>query len=371
MVRQWHAGRGRVAMVRQRHAAKPASARRRDDGLGGDPPAPFKRPPEVLLPLVDTLDSRRVYIAHVDAQPASHKRSVFVTACAGQAVVALLLLLRVWWVLPWYLRLLASALGYANETTTRVDEMAWREIAPEVARRALTFVLDLALAVYAWPGPYAFAFGRNGGRGNAVSWRWVLGFRAREVVVRRSRGRWAEQGGGGGGGGGGGDVVRDETARSLFVARVAHATSPALLAGKTGMLLADADWELDWAAMLDAHTMVDEKMAAVEAFTLVVLRHHADWGWLCVDMKQEAAGQEDHRRRRVLAFRDALVALGKEDLFYRWIEIVQFESSQPGGFGPEKQEATALQIRDMFQQQGVDFDQLWKDSVGTDSSLGI
>jgi hypothetical protein len=133
----------------------------------------------------------------------------------------------------------------------------------------------------------------------------------------------------------------------------------------------DGDWDLDWGAMMDATAMVDRKMAALEAFSLVVLLYQEEWGWLCVDFRGEAEAQEDGRRRQVFAFRDALANIGKEDLFYRWIEIVQFEASQPGGFGPDKQDLAARQIRELFQKEGVDFDQFWKDSVGTDSTLGL
>jgi hypothetical protein len=53
--------------------------------------------------------------------------------------------------------------------------------------------------------------------------------------------------------------------------------------------------------------------------------------------------------------------MGKEDLFFRWIEIVEFETSKPGGFTHEKQEAVAEQIRELFQSNGVDFDKVWRE----------
>jgi hypothetical protein len=51
-------------------------------------------------------------------------------------------------------------------------------------------------------------------------------------------------------------------------------------------------------------------------------------------------------------------------LFYRWVEIVQFEATQPGGFSAEKQEATAKKIRELFSEGGVDFDEVWKQANG-------
>ncbi|KAI0597087.1 hypothetical protein F4775DRAFT_265475 [Biscogniauxia sp. FL1348] len=344
-------------MARQRNTpAKPAAAKRKDAG----PPAPFKRPPEVLAPLIATLDEKHAYIIHVDHKPAGFKRKIFAVPVLMNLAVAALFAWRAWYVGPYYLSILASVLGYANEATMVVDEMEWGEIAPVVLRRGLTFALDSLLFVFLWPWPVEF-FLRRGDHGNPVMWRYNVGFRDREVVVRRSR-AWRD---------GAGDFVNDDTCKSLFMARIGAATAPMVIGEKTGYVLMNEHWDLDWAAMVDATIMVDQKMAALVAFTLVVLVFHEEYGWLCVDMKAEDDLQEDGRRRQVFAFRDALAAVGKDDLFYRWIEIIQFESSQPGGFGPEKQEKAAKEIRDMFQKDGIDFDQFWKDSVGSDSSLGL
>ncbi|KAI5859953.1 hypothetical protein GGS23DRAFT_614415 [Durotheca rogersii] len=356
-------------MARQRVGApKAAAAKARNKTPrydASDAPAPFKPPPDVLRPFVETLDRAHVYVAHVDGQPRAFKRQIFAVPAAMNACVAALLAWRAWVIVPYYARLAASALGYANETTLVAAELAWAELAPAVAGRAASFLLDFVLAVFVWPWPADFCFARAG-RGSPLAWRLLAGFRDREVVVRRSR-RWRRDLR---------DVVRDDDARSLLLARVAAATDPALLAEKTGYLLMNAHWDLDWAAMVDAATMVDDKLAAIEAFTTVVLVFHDDYGWLCVDTKLKGRGkveagstaEENERRRQVLAFRDALAAVGKEDLFFRWIEVVQFESSQPGGFTAEKQEKAAREIRDMFDKQGINFDEFWKQSVGADAN---
>ncbi|KAI1082572.1 hypothetical protein F5B20DRAFT_507664 [Whalleya microplaca] len=336
-------------MARQRGPAKLGSAKKKD----GSPPAPFKRHPEVLQPFVDTLDPRHVYITHIDAKPRDFKRKIFAVPVLMNAVVAALFLFRVYTILPYYLRIFASVLGYPNDTTMVVDEMEWAEIVPEVALRAASFMLDFLLFMFLWPWPVDFCLAHE--HGNPVAWRWAVGFRDREVVVRRSR-KWDSAVRA--------DAIHNAEARSLLMAQVGAATSPMLLGEKTGYLLMNADWDLDWAAMVDATTMVDKKMAAIEAFKTVVLVHHEEYGWLCVDMKLNESAEEDERRRQVFEFRDALAAIGKENLFYRWIEIVQEEASAPSGFGPEKQEQVAKQIREMFDKEGINFDEFWKDSVG-------
>ncbi|RYO94338.1 hypothetical protein DL764_007855 [Monosporascus ibericus] len=346
-------------MARQRNTAKSGpSSKRKDVG----PLPPFKPPPEVLGPFLETLDERHVYITHVDSKPADFKRKVFLVPVFMNICVAALCTWRVYHIAPYYLQLLLSMMGYSNETTLGpVAELDfWTELAPELGRRALSFALDFVLAVFLWPWPAEFCADLRG-NGSPLLWRWAVGFRDREVVVRRSR-DWDRAVR---------DVVHNAEGRSLFMARVGMATSPLLINEKTGYVLMDADWDLDWKGMIDATAMVDRKMAAIEAFRTVVLVFHEEYGWLSVDLKLGDEKVEDERRRQVFAFRDALAALGKEELFYRWIETVQFETSQPGGFGPEKQAEVAERIRDMFAKQGVNFDELWKESVGSDGLAGM
>ncbi|CAI4214633.1 unnamed protein product [Parascedosporium putredinis] len=121
--------------------------------------------------------------------------------------------------------------------------------------------------------------------------------------------------------------------RQTFLGVLRAATAARLIGEKTGYLTMSGQWDLDWAAMVSAHHL--------------------------------------ERRRQVFAFRDALTALDKEHLFFRWIEIVQFESTRPGGFGPEKQTEVATKIRELFTSEGVNFDELWAETVGSDSIVGM
>ncbi|KAI0121695.1 hypothetical protein BJ170DRAFT_643972 [Xylariales sp. AK1849] len=341
-------------MAKQRKGVKPNASKKKDVG----PSAPFKTPSEVLQPLIETLDEKHVYILHIDNKPANFKRKIFVVPVLMNLAITSLFVWRMYNILPWYLRLVTSTLGYANETTLVAAEMEWEELLPIVAKRSGQFMIDLLLYVFVWPWPFEFAFGQA--HSNPVHWRWNAGFRDKEIIVRRSR-AWDKAVR---------DVINNDDAKQVFMAYVGVATAPMYLQEKTGYLLMNKDWDLDWGVMIDASTMVDKKMAALDAFRLVVLIHQDEYGWLAVDMKQGDNPAEDERRRQVFLFRDALAALGKEDLFFRWIEVIQFEATQPDGFGPEKQEAVAQQVRDLFQKNGVDFDELWKESVGTDEITG-
>ncbi|KAH6847387.1 hypothetical protein B0I37DRAFT_374952 [Chaetomium sp. MPI-CAGE-AT-0009] len=334
------------------------------------PPHPFKPAPAALQPFCATLPPGHVYITHVDPRPAAAKRKLFLIPIGINLAVIGLFVWRVAHITPYYLALAMSMLGYSNETTLRTAGMAWGELGWAIAARAATFLLDFVLGVFVWPWPYEFFVGTTG-RGSPVAWRWAVGFRDREVYVRRSRDGWD-------------GVLRKKKVdlfdreapearegRDAVLTRVSTATAPMFMQQKTGYLTMNGEWDLDWRGMVDATRLADAKEIALEAFGTVVLLHHAKFGWVSVDLGNGDSAEQDERRRQVMAFRDALTALGKEDLFFRWVEMIQFETDQPGGFTREKQVVAAQKIRDMFKSNGVDFDGLWKETVGTDGLAGM
>ncbi|CAH0015883.1 unnamed protein product [Clonostachys rhizophaga] len=343
------------ATARKNAKPKPQTA----SAKKGSPPAPFKEPPEVLQPFIDTLSSKHVYVAHIDSKPAAFKRKLFLVPIAMNIGVVALFALRMYYIVPYYWKLMMSGFGNPNETTFPVETSTWAELGFEILKRGFTMFFDFLLFVFVWPWPVEFVAGVA--HGNPTRWRWNVGFREKEIYVRRSR-DWDV---------GLGDILKHDESRRIFTAYIQQATSPMLQEQKTGYLLMNGQWDLDWDAMVYAHALVDKKDIALEAFRTVVLVHHQDHGWLCYDTKLSSSAEEDEKRRQVFAFRDALAAMGKDKLFYRWVEIVQFESTQPGGFGPEKQEEAAKNIRELFLKDGVDFDKLWKETVGADSVTPI
>lgn len=319
----------------------------------GSPPAPFKHPPEVLKPFIENLSKKHVYITHIDAKPSSFKRNIFLVPVAMNIAVVALFVFRVYWIMPWYIDIFMSGLGHPNKTTFPIEDSTWGELAFEGLKRGFTMFFDFLLIVFVWPWPVEFVAGQA--HGNPAKWRLSVGFREKEIYVRRSR-DWDTVLG---------DIFKDDDSRRIITAYIQQATSPMLQEQKTGYLLMNGQWNLDWDVMIQAHKLVDKKEIALEAFRNAVLVHHEDYGWLCYDVKTGVSAQEDEKRRQVFAFRDALVAMGKENLFYRWVEIVQYEATQPGGFGPQKQEEAAKKIREMFQKEDIDFDDLWKQTVGS------
>lgn len=326
------------------------------------PPKPFKPAPEALQThfAEKHLDPTHVYVCHVDEKPKDLKRKVFLVPVAMNLAVAALFLWRAQYILPYYYKLAQSALGYPNETTFAPADHTWREIGWELFRRAAAFTLDLILVIFVWPWPLEFCAGRA--HGNPVRWRASVGFRDKEIYVRRSR-EWDR------------DldalVHGSPELRQTFLGVLRAATAARLIGEKTGYLTMSGQWDLDWAAMVSAHRLVDKKDLSLADFRCIALFHDATHGWLCLDMSGGENAIAEERRRQVFAFRDALTALDKEHLFFRWIEIVQFESTRPGGFGPEKQTEVAAKIRELFTSEGVNFDELWAETVGSDSIVGM
>jgi len=322
------------------------------------PPRPFKSVPDSLRPFCELLAPDFVYVTHIDSKPREFKQKIFAVPVLLNLAVALLFVCRVYYIGPYYLQLLATTLGYLNQTTLVARELSWGQLVGTVLRRTVTFMMDLCLFIFVWPWPVEFCLGRGG---NPMQWRWAVGFREKEIYVRRSRDWYRNLG----------DVLKDDSSRNTFLSQTRVAASPLLTQEKTGYLTMSGDWDLDWGAMIGATALVDRKDIALEAFRLVVLLCHEEYGWLCLDQATGEAAQDDDRRRRVFAFRDALAAIDKEDLFFRWVEMIQFESTQPGGFGSDKQVEAASRVRELFQSNGIDFDAFWKESVGSDGLAGL
>jgi hypothetical protein len=129
-------------------------------------------------------------------------------------------------------------------------------------------------------------------------------------------------------------------------------------------LMLNNDWDLDWKTMVHATKLVDKKSVALEDIKTTILVNHENFGWLALETASAGgSAKEEEGRRKIIAFKDELTALGKENLFFRWIELIQFESTQPGGFGPEQQQRAMAKAKVLFEAQGVDFDKFW-DKIG-------
>lgn len=325
-----------------------------------DPPAPFARASATLAPFLSKLDKSHIYITHIDSKPKEFKRKIFMVPVLMNIGIIGLLLWRISHLGPYYMKICFSLMGNYNETTINTALVPFNDIMKELLRRAWTFVLDLLLYVFVWPWPKAFFLGRI--IGNPIQWRFAVGFREKEIIVRRSR-KWDRTIG---------NVLDEGSGQDKFFDFVKRAVEPMWMNEKTGYLMLNNEWDLDWRLIIIATKLVDKKTLVLEDFKTTILLHNAEFGWM--EMEMAGAGgsvKEEEGRRKIVAFKDELTALGKENLFFRWIELVQFESSQPGGFGPEQQQKTMEKAQKMFESQGIDFDEFWKRVGGMGGMPGM
>jgi hypothetical protein len=320
-------------------------------------PSPFTPAPTELASLLETFSRDTVYITHIDTSPAVFKKRIFSVPVVLNLSILALLSLRLWYILPYYWTLLLSVMGNANETTIYWDTTPWGEMIWKITKRMLSFMLDFLLFRIVGPWPWSFFLEMPG---NPVWWRWTIGFRDEEVYIRQSRG-WGQEDLLGMGEGGSGKAGEESP---YWKTRILPAVDAQRLREKSGYLLMDADFDLDFYGMIAATQLVDKKMVEAKALKKAVFVYVGDlkspvengqWAmWDCSEA--EAQDTEADARNKLLAFKDKLTAMGKESLFFKWVELIQFESNAPGGFTQEKQEETAEKTKRMFEAEGVDWE---------------
>lgn len=265
-----------------------------------------------------------------------------------------------------------ALIGQPSPASIDTTTASWALIITTIGGRILTFIIDYFLATLILPWPVRFVTG-------PLQWRRKVGFQNVEVVVRKSR-EWTETLEGEprdwirGNGSGSGD------ANIAIREKILPTMTPVRLQTKTGFLMIDADWDLDFAAMVRAHKTIDARRGSdgkrrqhFEPFLSSVLVYGGDSsGWLVWRLEQDdeddvaAADQglSESQRDRILLFKKKLTEMGKEDLFFRWVELVQYESTQAGGFTPERQRKAMDDVKKLFEEDGVDFEKFWADVGG-------
>ncbi|PYH45437.1 uncharacterized protein BP01DRAFT_423242 [Aspergillus saccharolyticus JOP 1030-1] len=364
------------------------------------PLPPFTKAPTTLLPLLTPLSPHEIYLLHIDTTPISLKKKTFLVPVLMNLAIVALLAYRVYSVRHIYPAMFASVIGLTNSLSVDTSALSWGDLSGLVLGRIFTVMLDYFLVTVLLPWPIRFLVG-------PVQWRRRVGFRDQEIIIRRSqasltqglkRDRW---------------IREDEATRD----RIVTAVTPEKVR-KTGYLLVDKDWDLDYDSMIAAHAMVDahhgptteeekdqEQKEAVkldEYRTAVVVNTDAH-GWLIWRVEDEnpttasnkessssssststskkvhkgKGKQQDEpsdpvrsaQRDQIIEFQQKLTAMGKEDLFYRWIELIQYESTQPGGFTPERQVSAMKQVKQLFEENDVDFDKFWEDVGGMEEEF--
>jgi hypothetical protein len=331
-------------------------------------PEPFKQVPSSLQPFVSTLPTSHVYIAHLDKTPVELKRRAFSVPVLLNITIVLGLCIRIYFAIPTYLKQIITIFGYETSYSVNTKAHTTYELIMETGSRFLLLTFDYALFSLLGSWPMEFVFGSKASRWVGLwEWREKVWFKETEVVVRRGRiwdtpmlddkdgapRVW---------------IVQDELAIKV---KVETAMLPSYTS-KTALGLLDKDWDLDYKAMVDAHRMINDgrlKIQDLEGIALVYYQQQ----WLVWKVREdtEIVPYDPQQEDTLQKFKQKLTELGQEDVFFRWIEVVQYETSQPGGFTQARQRGAIQELKKRLTDRHIDYDAFWKDIGGEAGIPGL
>lgn len=321
------------------------------------PPIPFVKAPSALKSFLEELSPNEIYLIHIDKEQPDFKKQLFILPIILNTAIVLLIAYRVYHGFYTYPEMISSVLGLSSPSVD-VSSQPLQDSMVMLVKRVFMLALDYSLITFFSGWPIRFILG-------PVYWRRKIGFRQREVVVRKSRTPWSSR------------LKRNRWIyddEEVISDVITPAVAPQRIM-KSGYLLIDANWDLDYNAMVRAHGLIDltskGQGVQLDEFRTAVLVNTDDDGWLIWRVADEDTPERGHQRDQLLAFQEKLASMGKEDLFFRWVELVQYESSQPGGFTPERQRNAMLQAREMFEREGVDFSRFWREVGGMEGGINL
>lgn len=320
-------------------------------------PMPFLPAPANLSAFTSYFDKDLVYITHFDRHPVAFKQQIFTVPVLLNFAIVIGLVWRIYYVLPWYFSLVATF----SQGPTLMQQSFDGKVLFAILRRVVTFIIDYALITIVAPWPWSFFLESPG---NPVSWRRKAGFRPSEIIVRVSR-KWGREELMGG--------MKKGGESPFFKTRLLPALMPPKMQ-KTGYLLMDKDFDLDFALMVTATQLLDKdtlKEYQLERRVFVWHGSETTGQWLVWDEKafaeqateaveemQEASNTE--HREKIFKIQAKMQEIGKEDLFFKWVELIQYESTRPGGFTQERQLEAGAKVQKLFEEHGVDLEEFEK-----------
>lgn len=259
-------------------------------------PLPFSAASDRLRPFLDLLDPAKVYIVHLDKLPLDFKRQIFAVPVLMNILIVIGLLWRWYVIVPKYLQLTTIIAGVNDPALAGVGA-TFRDKAWLTLRRALMFAIDFFLIRVILPWPVSFFFEQPA---NPVKWRRKVRFQDVEIIVRESR-QWGAE-----------ELLRGDKVGQespFFRARVLPGVAKNFLREKTGYSMMGKDWDLDFANMINAAILVEQKTMMVKDFEATVFAHDQAHGWLEWVVHKEDENTEDADRARLVAFKVTI---------YRW-----------------------------------------------------
>ncbi|MCJ1228512.1 hypothetical protein MMC12_005173 [Toensbergia leucococca] len=275
-------------------------------------------------------------------------------------VIAILLVWRARVAIPSYVAIAFVTLGHENAAKIGIANTDWSTLIWIVASRATMFLIDTSLARFILPWPIEFFLGSPA---SPIMWRWKVGFHDQEIIVRKSR-KWDRELPN--------DWLAEESDGFVYKERIMPGIDRAYVQAKTGYLMIDdKNWDLAFAEMITAHALVSQGTATISDFQKSVIVYSNSHGWLVWSVYKLDEGHQEEGRKKLVLFKDKLTAMGKESLFFQWIELLQYETSQSNGFTKARQVDAMKKAKELFESQGVDFEEFWKDVGGVDGLPGM
>lgn len=338
------------------------------------PPSPFELAPQAILPLADRLPKDHVFVLHSEDTPPGLRRQTFLVPILLNLMITAGLCLRLIYAAPVYLEQLITIFGYQTKWTVHPSQMPWSEIMNILAERTLLLSLDYVLFGLLGRWPWEFLFGDRYGRYvGTAGWKWNVGFsRKLEPIVRRGR-KWDVT------------IFASERERKkqgrpekswtkeeeLLVYTKCSEALRKINTSKNALTLLDKDWDLDYCAMVDAAELLDKDSIQFKDIDHVVLVY---WNgrWYCWYLYTGSRGVEVNGGQDVKLeqFKKKLIEIGCEDVFYRWIEIIQYETNQSGALPAKKRNEAEQELRRMLKDRKKD-DEAFMNSIGPGGVPGL
>lgn len=332
------------------------------------PPSPFRPAPAALQPLADTLPTDHVFIVHLESTPPGMRKQTFLVPIILNLIILSGLCWRLYYAVPTYLEQMITIMGWETQWTVKPRALDWTDLGTILFER--TFLLSMDYVIFGFGGrwPYEFVFGDKYGRYTGpLGWKLAVGFsRKEEPIVRRGR-KWdipiyakqAERK----------KLSKPEKSWTKEEELAVHTKCTDALrtsmTTKNALTLLDKDWDLDYAGMVDATELLDtEKISSTDINRVVLVPWQGKWYSWYPHASEKLPGQPVNEKDEKLEnFKKQLVELNCEDVFYRWIELIQYETSQPGGFTVARRQAAEAELRKMLQSRQKD-DEAFINSVG-------
>lgn len=330
------------------------------------PPTPFEHVPASLQPFLSTLPTDHIYLVHLDHTPTSLKKRVFLVPILLNLLITIGLCIRAYYATPAYLEQIITIFGYDTAYKVDTKKASTGELLTTIASRTFLLMVDYTIFALIGSWPKQFVFGSRWSRYTGPwTWRRTIGFQDTEIIVRCGR-KWDTP-----------LVTSDmpEQTKTWMVdeeltikVKVEAAMRPDYVA-KTGSLLLDKDWDLDYKAMVDAHGLAqDGTIQMMDLNNLALVYYQKQWLMWRVYEQPNITPEETEQDSVVERFRQKLADHGAANVFFRWIEIVQFETSQPGGFTQGRQADALRELKQLLAKRGVDYGQFW-DDIGGEAGL--